>query len=127
MDSRLETWQEGGCHCGRVRFRVYIHTLEALECNCSVCAKKGFVNYIVEPDRFEMISGEDELTTYQFNTRVAEHKFCKHCGVHPFSRPRSHPNGFDVNARCLDIGHQFLNITPFDGQNWEDNVESIRE
>ena len=100
----INTWQEGGCHCGQVRFKVFIHTLEALECNCSVCRKKGFVNYIVQPEQFELLAGQDDLETYRFNTRVAEHQFCRKCGIHPFSRPRSHPGSYDVNARCFDIG-----------------------
>lgn len=126
-DSFANSWQEGGCHCGLVRFKVFLTSAEALQCNCSVCAMKGFINLIVDPEHFELLQGEEALQTYRFNTRVAEHKFCQHCGVHPFSRPRSHPGSFDVNARCLDAGFEFLNITPFDGQNWEDNVSSIRD
>lgn len=119
-------WYDGGCHCGAVRFRVRIHEPKALECNCSVCAKKGFINLIAAPEDFELVAGEDSLTTYRFNTKAAEHRFCKICGVHPFSRPRSHPGSYDVNARCLDDGFDWLTIEPFDGQNWEANVESIR-
>jgi len=97
----------------------------ALECNCSICAKKGFINLIVEAKNFVLLEGEDNLHTYQFNTQTAEHRFCKTCGIHPFSRPRSHPHGFDVNARCLDEGFEHLSIEPFDGQNWEQSVGSI--
>jgi hypothetical protein len=87
---------------------------------------KGFINVISDSKHFELLTGESSLETYQFNTRVAEHKFCRRCGIHPFSRPRSHPDGFDVNARCLDVGFDFFSIQPFDGQNWEANVEGIR-
>jgi len=119
-------WYTGGCHCGKVRFRVRIHTPEALACNCSMCAKKGMINLIAAAEDFELLQGEESLATYQFNTRVAEHRFCTTCGIHPFSRPRSHPDGYDVNARCLDAGFDFLDVTPFDGQNWEASVDSIR-
>jgi hypothetical protein len=117
---------EGGCHCGAVRFRVRLHNNHALACNCSICAKKGFVNVIVAADDFELLSGEDALASYRFNTKAAEHRFCKTCGIHPFSRPRSHPGSYDVNGNCLDAGTDFLEIDPFDGQNWEENVEGIR-
>lgn len=120
-----EIWLEGGCHCGSVRFKVRIHALSALECNCSICLKKGFINLITAPEDFVLLKGEDNLSTYRFNTRTAEHRFCRTCGIHPFSRPRSHPGSFDVNARCLDDGFDFLNVTPFDGENWEANVGSI--
>lgn len=120
-------WYEGGCHCGRVRFRVRIRERRALACNCSICAAKGMINLIVSPEDFELLEGETALATYRFNTGIAEHRFCSTCGIHPFSRPRSHPGSYDVNARCLDEGSDFLVITRFDGRNWEENVASIRD
>jgi hypothetical protein len=125
MDDTDE-WLSGGCHCGNVRFRIRLRDRKALSCNCSMCAKKGFINLIVAPEDFELLQGEDELSSYRFNTRVAEHRFCRTCGIHPFSRPRSHPGSFDVNARCLDVGFQFLDVEPFDGQHWEQSVSKIR-
>jgi hypothetical protein len=120
-----DEWLDGGCHCGRVRFRVRLTSRKALECNCSICARKGFLNLIVPPENFELLQGEDDLSSYRFNTGTAEHRFCRVCGIHPFSRPRSHPGGYDVNARCLDAGYAFLEVEPFDGQNWEQSVGSI--
>ena len=91
-----------------------------------MCAKKGFINLISAPEDFKLLQGEDQLATYQFNTKTAEHRFCKNCGIHPFSRPRSHPGSYDVNGRCLDAGYADMTVKPFDGQNWEDSVASIR-
>jgi hypothetical protein len=125
MTASPHSWFEGGCHCGAVRFKVLIREHRALECNCSICAKKGFINLITAPEDFVLLEGEDNLSTYRFNTRTAEHRFCRTCGIHPFSRPRSHPGSYDVNARCLDRGFDFLEVTPFDGENWEANVGSI--
>ena len=111
---------EGGCHCGRVRFRVAADLDGVTICNCSICTKKGIWHLIVAPERFNLLQGASDLATYQFNTRVAKHNFCKVCGVHPFYVPRSDPDKIDVNARCLD-GFDALAITPkrFDGRNWE--------
>ena len=121
------TSYEGGCHCGAVRFRVDVDRHEAVDCNCSMCSKKGIVHLIVPLERFEILSGGDNLTTYRFNTGVARHTFCRTCGIHPFYTPRSHPDQIDVNVRCLDgdAAGRF-SIVPFDGRNWEDNVETIR-
>jgi hypothetical protein len=119
-------WEEGGCHCGAVRFRARLREHRAVACNCSICAKKGFVNVIVAPEDFELLSGEDQLRSYRFNTGQAEHRFCSACGIHPFSRPRSHPGAYDINARCLDAGIEGWEIDVFDGQNWEQNVHKIR-
>jgi len=120
---------EGGCHCGAVRFRVSLTAQEQVvaDCNCSICRKKAFLHLIVPPDRFTLLQGETMLTTYTFNTGIAKHTFCRVCGMHPFYRPRSHPDWIDVNLRCLDgdvLSH--FHIEPFDGANWEDNVGSLK-
>lgn len=121
-------WLAGGCHCGAVRFRVRVDEAEpvALDCNCSVCQKRHNLHYIVTEDRFELSSGRASLTEYTFGTHVAKHLFCSRCGVLAFYRPRSHPDQWDVNVRCLDEGHARFRVVPFDGQNWEDSVASIR-
>ena len=117
----------GGCHCGAVRFRVRVSELKAIECNCSVCSKKGFLHLIIPHSQFELLQGEDQLALYEFNTGVAKHRFCKTCGIHPFYRPRSHPDQVSVNVRCLDdVDLQSLPCVPFDGKNWEANVDQIR-
>jgi hypothetical protein len=115
---------EGGCHCGRVRFRVTADLEGVTICNCSMCGKKGIWHLIVPPERFELLQGKDALTTYTFNTGVAKHTFCKHCGIHPFYVPRSDPDKIDVNARCLD-GFDEKSITPkhFDGRQWEEAMQ----
>jgi len=115
---------DGGCHCGRVRFRVTGDLAETVDCNCSVCTKKGFLHLIVPPQQFELLSGKDDLTTYQFNTGTAKHTFCRVCGMHPFYVPRSDPDKIDVNVRCLDgIDVSALRPKPFDGRNWEASIE----
>ena len=120
------TLLEGGCHCGRVRFRVRAESREALDCNCSICRMKGFLHLIVARSAFELVSGEADLATYTFNTGVARHTFCRVCGVHPFYTPRSHPDGVDVNVRCLDAGAAAFTVTPFDGERWEESVGAIQ-
>lgn len=111
----------GGCHCGRVRFKVLApDVITVSECNCSICAKSGHLGLIVPRDRFTLTAGEDHLTEYHFNTGVARHLFCETCGIKSFYVPRSHPEGISVNARCLDPGTvREMRIEPFDGQHWE--------
>jgi hypothetical protein len=117
------TTYEGGCHCGRVRFRVAAALDHLSECNCSMCAKKGYLHLIVPAEHFELLSGADALTTYEFNTRVAKHRFCRYCGIHSFYVPRSDPDKIDVNVRCLDgVDPAALRITPFDGRHWEESM-----
>jgi hypothetical protein len=111
---------QGGCHCGRVRFKVTAHLDSVTVCNCSICTKKGTLHLIVPPERFELLSGKDDLATYTFNTGVAKHTFCKTCGIHAFYVPRSDPDKIDVNVRCIDdIDLATLPLKYFDGQHWE--------
>jgi hypothetical protein len=119
---------EGSCHCGAVRFRVSLadNELDVLDCNCSICTMKGLLHLIVDESRFTLLAGADALTTYTFGTHTAKHMFCRTCGVHPFYRPRSHPDSWDVNARCLDVPLSHWRVKPFDGVNWESAVDSIR-
>jgi hypothetical protein len=81
---------------------------------------KGFLHLIVPRDRFALLSGEEALETYRFNTGVAQHLFCRHCGIHAFYVPRSDPDKIDVNVRCLDgVDLATLAVTPFNGRDWE--------
>jgi len=112
---------QGGCHCGRVRFRVTADLDQVTECNCTVCTKKGILHLIVPPERFELLSGRDDIATYTFNTGVAKHTFCRHCGMHPFYVPRSDPDKIDVNVRCIDdIDIATIRPKQFDGRHWEE-------
>ncbi len=126
-DDRSKTYT-GGCHCGAIRFQVQVDPtqVQVEDCNCSICRKKGFLHLIVPPSQFTLLTGADATTTYTFNTGIAQHLFCQHCGIHAFYRPRSHPHMIDVNLRCLDddVRSQFQ-IVPFDGLNWEANIDHL--
>jgi hypothetical protein len=120
-----EPTYEGGCHCGRVRYRVTGDLARVTECNCSMCGKKGYLHLIVPREAFELLSGRDDLTTYRFGTGIAQHHFCRHCGIHGFYVPRSDPDKIDVNVRCLDgIEPSALKPIPFDGRHWEEAYEA---
>jgi hypothetical protein len=111
----------GGCHCGRVRFRVRFATPpELLDCNCSVCSKTGYLHLIVGADDFTLEQGADALTDYRWGSGTARHLFCSTCGIKSFYVPRSHPDGFSVNWRAL-AGVDAITpiIRPYDGRNWE--------
>ena len=127
MSADAFTWRTGGCHCGAVRFEAALPALvEAQSCNCSICEKTGFVHMIVPESRFRLVLGQDVLTTYTFNTGVAKHLFCSRCGIKSFYRPRSNPDGWSVNARCLDEAEGLtIEIEAFDGRTWEANAASL--
>jgi len=117
----------GGCHCGRVKFEVEAPAeIEALECNCSICAKSGFLHLIVPKNKLTLIQGSEFLSIYEFNSGVAKHLFCRICGIKSFYVPRSNPDGYSVNVRCLEpetIGK--IVVAPFDGDNWEQSAAGL--
>ena len=121
------SWKKGGCHCGAVQIEVLApDEIEVQECNCSMCSKVGFLHYIVPKSRFRLLSGKDKIATYTFNTGVAKHLFCSICGVKSFYVPRSHPDGYSVNFRCLNAD-DFKSVltTEFDGKHWEKHVSEL--
>ena len=96
----------GGCHCGAVRFEVELDlSAGGTMCNCSICAKLATVGAIVKPDKFLLVSGEDQLSTYEWGHKIGKRKFCKHCGVHCFGPGHLDFLGGDyvsVNLNALD-------------------------
>lgn len=111
----------GGCQCGAVRFEVRLDTHTAAHaCNCSMCMRLGYVHLIAPKRDFKLLQGKDALTEYTFNTGTARHMFCKTCGVKSFYRPRSNPNCWSINLRCLDTPEVMdVDILPFDGAHWD--------
>lgn len=117
----------GGCHCGEVRFEVIVDgDIEGTECNCSICRKSGYLHLIVPASRFKLLRGEKSLVSYAFNTKTAKHLFCKRCGIKSFYVPRSNPEGYSVNIRCLDgMDPAEVRVHAFDGQHWEQNAAKL--
>ena len=101
---------KGACHCRSVRFAVTLTEglASARRCTCSLCRMRGAVAVTSTPDGFVITAGEEKLTTYRFNTKVAEHHFCSICGIYTHHKRRSNPNQLGVNVACLD------GISPFD-------------
>ncbi|MDZ4693077.1 GFA family protein [Terricaulis sp.] len=92
----------GSCHCGAIRFEIDTEISDLYTCDCSLCAKKNALMTTVHESRFNLLAGEDKLSLYQWNTRIARHYFCSVCGIYPFHRKRSMPDHYGVNVRALD-------------------------
>ena len=118
----------GGCHCGAVAFEVEAPArVTVSDCNCSVCRMSGFLHLIVPAARFRLLRGKEELSEYRFNTGTAQHLFCRRCGVKSFYVPRSNPDGYSVNLRCLDPATlKEVTIEPFDDDDREASDARIR-
>lgn len=124
------TLYHGSCHCGRVTFQVETVLDKVVECNCSICTKKGVLHHRVTPERFTLLTGAESLALYQFDTKEARHYFCKECGIHPFSNPRAAPDHYTINVRCLDdvdLSSATFEVVKFDGRNWEAAVAALNQ
>ena len=94
---------KGSCHCGAVQFEVRTELEPAVRCNCSLCHRKGALMCpLFAGENLTILAGQDSLTLYQFNTRVAKHYFCKHCGIYPFHQTRKDATRWRVNLGCLE-------------------------
>lgn len=116
----------GSCHCGAVQFEAEApDTVVCQDCNCSICSKSGFLHLIVPKSKFSLLKGGEFLTTYTFGTGEAKHMFCAICGIKSFYVPRSNPDGYDVNVRCLDPQPEKIIVEDFDGKNWEQHAHKL--
>lgn len=117
---------KGGCHCGAVQYEVEAgEVIECQDCNCSICSKSGYLHLIVAKSKFKLLQGENNISTYTFDSGEAKHKFCNICGIKSFYIPRSNPDGYDVNVRCLNPQPKELIVEGFDGKNWEQHAHKL--
>lgn len=109
----------GSCHCGKVKFEAEVKLAEALECNCSICIRRGSLLEFVPETQFKLLSGEENLTEYLFNKKKIHHTFCKTCGILPFAKS-SMPDGTKIraiNIRCIDdVDLSQIKINHYDGK-----------
>ena len=118
----------GSCGCSKVTFEVETELKRISKCNCSICTKKGIIHHVVDQNQFNLISGKDSLSLYQFGTMRAKHYFCKHCGIHLYNNPRTYPEKVSVNVNCLDgydLEKVITKVVKFDGKNWEEAFKSL--
>ena len=117
----------GGCHCGKVKFRVKAQATNLIvyDCNCSICVKKQNRHFIVPKANFTLEKeSEQYLSVYKFNKMRAEHIFCRICGVQSFYKPRSNPDGFGVMPHCINSNTILsIDLKRFNGQDWEHSYE----
>ncbi len=117
----MEQTYKGGCHCGAVSYEVTADVKDAITCNCSICTMRGHVLSFTPADKFTLLSGEDNLTDYQFGSRTVHHLFCKTCGVNSFGAGTM-PDGTEmraINLRCLeDLDMSSLKITEVNGKDF---------
>jgi len=110
----------GSCHCGAVAFEFDASSTTAFTCNCSICHRRGAIWQGCDAAHFHLLRGQQALRTYTFGTHTAQHFFCRHCGVAPFSHPRLSPRHWVINLRCVeDVDLSTWAIHNFDGQHWE--------
>ena len=119
----------GGCHCGAIAFEVEAPArVTVSERNCSICRMSGYLHLIVPRAHFRLLCGAEALREYRFNTGSARHLFCSRCGVKSFYVPRSNPDGYSVNLRCLDQSTLVeVTIEPFDDRDREASEARIRD
>jgi hypothetical protein len=111
---------KGGCHCGQIAFEVEGDLAQVVQCNCSICTKRGALHWFVPRQQLKLSTPESSFATYTFKSHEIKHRFCPKCGCDPFSDgtdPRTGAETAAVNARCLEgVDLSALEVTPFDGR-----------
>jgi len=110
---------KGSCHCGRVAYEVETDLSQVIECNCSICRRKGYLLTFVPREALNVLRGEDDLSTYTFNTHTIHHRFCANCGAATFGEgkmPTGEPMAA-INVRCLEaVDLSEIKPVPFNGR-----------
>jgi hypothetical protein len=109
----------GACHCGNVRYEVQTDLANVISCNCSICARAGYLLAFVPESQFKLIAGHDAQNDYQFNKKHIHHLFCKTCGVRSFGHGKSPEGGemYAINVRTLDgVDLDALQVKKVDGK-----------
>ena len=108
----------GSCHCGDIKFKFYSgESVEIWKCNCSICALLNYEHLFIKHEDFKITQGKKLLSEYSFGTKKARHLFCKKCGTKSFYQPRSHPDSYSINLKCVHNGPEIKNVIHFDGKN----------
>lgn len=110
---------QGSCHCGQVAFEVEGELTQVVDCNCSICSRKGGLMWFVQRDQLYLLTPEENLRDYSFGKHAIRHRFCPNCGIHPFGEGND-PAGrrmAAINVRCLeDVDLASLPVKHFDGR-----------
>lgn len=110
---------KGSCHCGRIAFEADGDITSGLACNCSICQREGSLLWFIPPTQFRLLTPADDMSTYTFNKRVIQHRFCPTCGMHPFADGKDGKGSpmVAVNLRCIeDIDLSAVKVQQYDGR-----------
>jgi hypothetical protein len=111
---------QGNCHCGQVKFEAEGELKQVLQCNCSLCSRKGSLLWFISRDKFNLLTPEKNADTYTFNKHAIKHRFCPKCGIHPYAEavdPKSGQPMAAINTRCLEgVDIAALPVKHFDGR-----------
>ena len=114
----MATYQ-GSCHCGGIAFTVEGDIGMVIDCNCSMCRRKGSLLAFFPRSAMDLSTPESDIGTYTFNKHVIRHRFCPTCGVAPFGEgtdPKTGEATVAINVRCLpDVDLGSLQVVSFDG------------
>lgn len=113
------TTYSGSCHCGQIKFEVDGELSSAMDCNCSICQRKGSLMWFVPRTQLRLLTPPEAMRSYTFNKHVIKHLFCPTCGMHPFGEGTD-PKGnamAAVNIRCLEgVDINALAVQHYDGR-----------
>ncbi len=123
----MENYYFGSCHCKKVKFKFYSKdAVEVLICNCSICLPIDYHHLIVPHSKFKLISGNDYIISYLWQTKKAKHMFCKICGTKSFYQPRSHPNAYSINIKCVNNPPTIEKKVVFNGKDFDQALSDLK-
>ena len=108
---------KGSCHCKAIEFNIQSDLEKIIQCNCSICIRRNAKMIMVPKENFQLIKGEENLSLYKFNSKIAKHFFCKICGIYTHHNRKSDPSSMGVNLGCMDeLDQMSFEVIQFDGK-----------
>jgi hypothetical protein len=106
----------GSCHCGAIAFSFEVAPATVIECNCSICRRRGALLTALDPEAFRLETPREAISTYTFHNHVIQHRFCAVCGCAPFAEGVIGGKAMMmINLRCTDADLDALEVMKFDG------------
>jgi len=90
MTNHALTGSEGGCTCGKVRYRLKAEPINVNCCHCHDCQRQTgsafAINILIESDNVELLGEAPEPAEYETGSGMGQRNFrCPHCKVSVWS------------------------------------------
>jgi len=103
----MSTPRDGGCQCGKVRYRFEGEPIVLTVCHCAECQRQSGsafgMSLTVRKQDFRLLSGELKTFTRSADSgRLVHCAFCPECGTRIYHQPEYRKESINIKPGTLD-------------------------